>query len=196
MLRIRVRPAAGAGSLQGNGRRGKARRQAASVPPDPFANGNDRTMTEMLRFLRRPAGRAGLALAAAMTLTACAADINPRGNEPSPELLAQIEPGRQGRNEVRALLGTPSTTSAFGDETWYYISAMTAQWAYRATDERERQVVAISFDDRGVVSEVRRMDQSAGREVKVVERETPTPGRDETILQQLLGNVGRFSKTE
>lgn len=36
------------------------------------------------------------------------------------------------------------------------------------------------------------MDKSAGREIDIVDRETPTPGKDETILQQMLGNLGRF----
>lgn len=38
------------------------------------------------------------------------------------------------------------------------------------------------------------MDKSAGRELDIVDRETPTPGKDESILQQMLGNLGRFRK--
>lgn len=107
-------------------------------------------------------------------------------------MLAQIAPGKQTQAEVRALLGSPSTVSTFGDETWYYISAKTTQWAYRSTQELERQIVAISFAPNGVVKEIRTMDKSAGREIDIVDRETPTPGKDETILQQMLGNLGRF----
>lgn len=153
-------------------------------------------MTNLLRPLRRPARLTALGAALGLGLSACAADVNPRGHEPSAEILSQIAPGQQSRNEVRAMLGTPSTTSAFGDETWYYISAMTTQWAYEGTDELQRQVVAISFDDQGLVKEIKTMDKSAGREIDVVERETPAPGRDETVLQQILGNLGRFSKME
>lgn len=151
-----------------------------------------------MTYLPRPArtiSRLAAVLAAALGLAACAADIAPRGNEPAPELLAQVQPGQQTRGDVRAMLGSPSTTSAFGDETWYYISAQTTQWAYEATEELQRQVVAISFDERGVVKDVRVMDQSAGRDVNIVDRTTPTPGRDETVIQQLLGNLGRFNKS-
>lgn len=66
--------------------------------------------------------------------------------------------------------------------------------AYRATEELERQVVAISFTPQGVVKDIQIMDKSAGRELDIVDRETPTPGKDESILQQMLGNLGRFRK--
>lgn len=146
-------------------------------------------MTLASRFARFAA-----VAAAVVGLAACSADVNPRGNAPAPERVSQIQPGETGRNEVRALLGSPSTTSTFGGETWYYISARTQQWAYRATEELERQVLAVSFGPDGTVSEVRTMDKADGRDIEIVERQTPTPGNEETILQQLLGNVGRFAK--
>lgn len=152
-------------------------------------------MTNLPRTARST-GCLALALAAMVGLSACAADVAPRGNEPAPELLSQVKPGEQTRGDVRAILGSPSTTSTFGDETWYYISAQTTQWAFQKTKELQRQVVAISFDENGIVKDVQVMDESAGREVEIVERTTPTPGRDETILQQLLGNLGRFNKEQ
>ncbi|GAA0569863.1 outer membrane protein assembly factor BamE [Caenispirillum bisanense] len=142
----------------------------------------------------RPTARLLLAAAALVGLAACSADISPRGNEPPAEMLAQVKPGEQTRGDVRAMLGSPSTVSAFGDETWYYISAQTTQWAYQATEELDRQVVAISFDERGIVKDVQVRGKDSGREVEIVDRTTPTPGRDETIIQQLLGNLGRFNK--
>lgn len=99
-------------------------------------------MTSRPRPTCRAAGRVVAALAITVGLAACAADISPRGHEPQAEILAQIEPGKQNQAEVRAMLGSPSTVSTFGDETWYYISSKTTQWAYRATEELERQVVA------------------------------------------------------
>jgi outer membrane protein assembly factor BamE (lipoprotein component of BamABCDE complex) len=151
-------------------------------------------MTSRPLFTRRTAGRLVAFVMIGAGLTACAADVNPRGNQPAAEMLAQIEPGKQSQSEVRSMLGSPSTISTFGDETWYYISAMTTQWAYRSTQELERQVVAISFTPNGMVKSVEIMDKSAGREVDIVDRETPTPGKEETVLQQMLGNLGRFKK--
>lgn len=127
-----------------------------------------------------------------LMLSACAKDVVPRGNQPNPDMLAQVKPGELGRREVAALLGTPSTRSLFGQETWYYVSSKTTQWAFMEQEELERQVVAIDFDDQGVVSEVRTLGLDDGKQVGLVNRETPTHGNELSILQQLLGNVGRF----
>ena len=59
-------------------------------------------------------------------------------------------------------------------------------------DERSRRIVAIEFDDGGTVSNVEEYDLADGRNVNLVGRETPTRGRELTILEQLFGNIGRL----
>ena len=41
-----------------------------------------------------------------------------------------------------------------------------------------------------------RLDKNSGRAFQVVDRKTPTRGKELTILEQLLGNVGRFGGVE
>lgn len=126
-------------------------------------------------------------------LLGCAPIVDTRGNQPTPERLAQIKPGQLKRDDVLAILGTPSSAALFGDDTWYYISARTESLAFFAPKTVERSVVAIRFAKDGVVERVETLAQGDGREVEFVERETPTAGKDLTVIQQLLGNVGRFS---
>ncbi|MCY3982229.1 MAG: hypothetical protein OXF51_10845, partial [Alphaproteobacteria bacterium] len=52
----------------------------------------------------------------------------------------------------------------------------------------------LRFDDAGLLSEVGTMDAKSGKEVILVRRETPTAGHSLTILEQILGNIGRFSQ--
>ena len=55
-----------------------------------------------------------------------------------------------------------------------------------------RNVVAVTFDkDTEVVKTVDTMSLKDGKVVAFNGRETPTRGRELTILEQLLGNVGR-----
>jgi len=146
----------------------------------------------------RGSGRAAPALALAfglgigLGLSACSADISARGNEPTAARLEQIEPGKQSRADVAALLGTPSTTATFDNETWYYVSAHTQQFAVFEREELQRRVIAIKFGADGRVSEVRELGLDDGKDVDVVSRETPTLGNDLSIMEQLLGNLGRF----
>jgi outer membrane protein assembly factor BamE (lipoprotein component of BamABCDE complex) len=114
-----------------------------------------------------------------------------RGNRVDPERLGQITPGVQTRNDVEALLGSPTTRGTFDDDNWYYISARTRLQPARFMEVQDRRVVAISFNRQGVVSGIRELGPQDGRDVAVVSRETPVPGNDRTLLQALFGNLGR-----
>lgn len=140
-------------------------------------------------IVMRAAG-AGLA---ALALAACAKDIDARGNLPTEDALAKLAPGEQTRQDVRNLLGTPSTTSVFDGETWYYISSQTTQYAFYPVEELERSVYKVNFDQRGILRDVVKLDLNDGREVQIVSRETPSKGRELSLIEQLIGNLGRFN---
>lgn len=125
---------------------------------------------------------------------ACAPIVETRGNLPNPDQLALVKPGDVNRDDVRAMLGTPSATATFDDETWYYISSRSETKAFLAPKVTERTVIAVSFDVQGMVKDVRTLGLEDGKNVQLVERETPTAGKELTLIQQLVGNVGKFGK--
>jgi outer membrane protein assembly factor BamE (lipoprotein component of BamABCDE complex) len=131
-------------------------------------------------------------MAAALMLAACQNDIQVRGNIPDPEVVQEIRAGVHGRNDVASLLGSPSAVSTFEDDIWYYIGQKTAQFAFFKPDIRERQVLVVSFDPSGRVGETKTYTLADSRDIDPVDRETPTEGRNLTILQQIFGNIGRF----
>jgi outer membrane protein assembly factor BamE (lipoprotein component of BamABCDE complex) len=128
-----------------------------------------------------------------LALTGCVKDIDQRGNLPTNQSLAQLSIGEQTRQDVQGLLGTPATTAVFDDETWYYISSHTTMYAFYKTKEFDRTIYALSFDQRGILKDVRKFDMKDGHVVQIATRETPTKGREYSVLEQLLGNIGRFS---
>ena len=124
----------------------------------------------------------------------CTPTIDQRGNLPDQDQLALIREGKSTREDVRDLLGTPSSTGSFGAETWYYISAKTKNYAFFSTEILEQKVVAISFKRDGIVEKVREVNAAEAKEVEPVDRTTPTAGKDLGILEQFLGNLGKFNK--
>lgn len=114
-----------------------------------------------------------------------------RGHAVTEEQLAQITQGVSTRADVQAVLGSPSQTSTFSDNSWYYISAVTQQRPGRAMALRSQRVVVVDFSPAGTVAEVRQLNQGDMQRVDFVARETPSPGTERTILQALFGNVGR-----
>ncbi|WP_374650383.1 outer membrane protein assembly factor BamE [Dongia sp.] len=126
----------------------------------------------------------------------CQSKIVQHGNVPDEEQVVQIQPGQDDKNRVEQLLGSPSTTGTFGDDVWYYVSKRTSQTAFFEPDVIDQGVLAISFDPQGIVQDMKVYDQADGRLVAMVDRVTPTHGNELTIIQQMLGNLGRFSPGE
>jgi outer membrane protein assembly factor BamE (lipoprotein component of BamABCDE complex) len=124
--------------------------------------------------------------------TACAPRVDVRGNLPDPERVAEIVPGEHSRELVEETLGSPSTKSTFGQETWLYVSNRTETLAFLEPEVQERLVLAIHFDEQGLVESVDRLGLEDGRDIELVERVTPTAGNELTFMDQLFGNLGRF----
>jgi len=145
----------------------------------------------------RPALRFGwLLLVPVAALTACSPRIDQRGNLLDPDAVLAVKPGVQTKEQVSQLLGTPSTIATFDDKTWYYISKRTTTTAFFAPDITDQQVLVLKFNDSDVVEKVQLYGMDDAYEIEPVSRTTPTYGQKLTILQQLFGNIGRFTKGE
>ena len=127
------------------------------------------------------------------TVAGCAARIDQRGNKPDEDQVVQINPGVDDKNRVAELIGTPSTISTFDDRTWYYISKRTETTAFFDPDVTDQEVLAVNFNEDGIVESMRLYGQEDGRTIAYVDRITPTEGKELTIIQQLFGNLGRFN---
>jgi len=146
-----------------------------------------------LTFSRIFASRALVLGLLALTLTACAPRVATRGNLVDDDRVASLHEGISRRADVAAALGTPTVVGTFDSANWYYIGQKTEKYAFFQPDVVERKVLAIRFDETGTVRKIEQLDLNAGREVDLVDRQTPTAGRELSFLEQMLGNVGRFS---
>jgi outer membrane protein assembly factor BamE (lipoprotein component of BamABCDE complex) len=134
---------------------------------------------------------AAVALAAAAG--ACAPTVATQGFQAIDAKPQDVVAGTDTKETVLARLGSPSTTSTFEPDTvWYYMTQMTERYTYNKPQVSQRTVTEITFnkaDDK--VASVRTLSLEDGRQIAMERRETPTRGRQLTILEQLLGNVGR-----
>ncbi len=127
---------------------------------------------------------------------ACTPAVTQRGNLPDAVVLQRIEPGLSTRQDVLAKLGSPSSIATFDDAIWYYIAARSERFAFYKPTVVDQQVVAISFDESGTVASVESYGLDDAKEIEPVDRVTPTGGKKLTILQQLVGNIGRFTNQQ
>ncbi len=131
-------------------------------------------------------------LAAALALSACAPTYTTHGFTPQIETLETVAAGVDTRSSVLSKLGRPSASGAFEATNWYYVASRMEQRMFYAPRVVERTVVAIRFDEAGLVEQVDRFGLEDGRVINLRTETTPTYGRELTILQQLFGNIGRL----
>jgi len=131
--------------------------------------------------------------ACAAILCSCSATVDQHGNLPAPDAVLAVQPGVDDRDQVAKVLGSPSTIATFNDKTWYYISKKTSRVSFWDPTVLDQEVLMVKFDDGGVVSDMKLYGLEDGRNITPDPNETPTYGRELTILQQLIGNIGRFA---
>lgn len=134
-----------------------------------------------------------IALAAALGAAACEPTYTNHGFAPQVAQLDQIAAGTDTRGSVLRKLGRPSVQGAFDEESWFYETSRVEHFAFYEPKVIDRQVVAIRFDERGLVSNVARYGVEDGKVIDLITRTTPTYGREVTVLQQLFGNLGRVN---
>lgn len=147
---------------------------------------------------RRPWGRrrgiAALAgLAASWLLVGCAGEVNTHGDLVQDDRLTRIIPHQHSQRDVLAILGSPSALSVLDGEAWYYIGDRRESLAFFKPELLERETVVVAFDDSGIVKSVDKAIVDKENKIEVVERETPTHGSNLTMVEQFLGNIGRFN---
>lgn len=140
--------------------------------------------------------RLAVLLVLVLGLGACSPEIHFRGNAPAPDRLSLIKPGAQTREQVIRLLGSPTSVATFDQNTILYIGQKTKTVAFQYPEVLERTVVAITFGDNGRVKEIGKFSLKDGKVVQLVDRMTPTPGRQFSIMQQLIGNIGKFESNQ
>ena len=148
------------------------------------------------------AGQAGrfkewLGRLAAMSLVlafavSCSAIYRNHGYVPAEDELALLTVGKDSRDSVEVAVGRPSAAGLLNDEGWYYVQSRYRQVGPRAPQEIERQLVAISFDEGGTVTNIERFGLEDGRVITLSRRVTDTNIKGANLIRQILGNFGRF----
>jgi outer membrane protein assembly factor BamE (lipoprotein component of BamABCDE complex) len=141
-------------------------------------------------------GKAALALGLVLALAACGDRVRTHGFVPSDADLEAVVVGRDTRTTVATILGPPGGTGIVADEGWYYVRSIYDGGTYRAQQEVDREVVAVSFDDAGVVTNVERFGLEDGQVVALSRRVTDDNTRGVGFLRQLFGNLGRIDPSQ
>lgn len=109
--------------------------------------------------------------------------------------MAEVTPGISTKTNVLKSLGSPTTIAPFDDNVWYYIGQKMEKRGIFDPKVVEEKVVVVAFDEEGIVQTMEEIDAER-IDIPKSREKTPTGGNDVTVIEQLLGNVGRFNRPE
>jgi len=145
-------------------------------------------------MIRRVAAPLCALLASAALVTSCAPTNVYQGFQAIENKPADTKVGMDTKESVRARLGSPSAVSTFDPNVWFYISQITQTQSFYEPKAVRRDIVVLTFskDDDKVVK-MDTLSLKDGRIIAYNGRETPTRGRELTVLEQLIGSLGNTS---
>lgn len=109
------------------------------------------------------------------------------------EQAVELVPVGSSREQVQLALGSPSTTATFDSEAYYYISQTRRRdVAFMNPRIVDRRILAVYFGEDGRVTQIANYGLQDGKLFDFISRTTPTGGKDQTFIGQVLTGVGNF----
>ncbi len=137
--------------------------------------------------------RLTLVTVVALAVSACTSIYRNHGYVPSEEELAEVTVGVDTRDSVAETIGVPAASGVLNEGGYYYVSTRMRHYGARAPQIVQRELVAISFTQAGVVENIERYGLEDGRVVALNRRVTESNVNNKTFLRQLLGSLGNFN---
>lgn len=125
-----------------------------------------------------------------LSLSACVSTEVVHGHVIKENQLSEIRTGIHDKNDVAAIMGTPSSVSTFKDDKWYYISETRIKKPLKTSSLKDRRIIIVEFDEKGRVALVSEKDASSGKIIVRNENITPTAGQNLGVVEQVFGNLG------
>ena len=102
-----------------------------------------------------------------LVMAACTTVYRNHGYVPDDVELAQVEVGVDTRETVAEKIGRPSAQGLLNDVGWFYVQSRFKHLGPKAPEEIDRQVLAVTFTEFGVVDNIGRYGLEDGRVVEI-----------------------------
>ena len=95
-------------------------------------------------------------------------------------------------NDVRSLLGPPSTKNSFDNQIWIYIERKTTVSQVRTLGRKKllvNNVLILEFDSRGMLVKKQFINKDQMNKIKIAKDETQVLNRKQTFIKNLLQSL-------
>ena len=114
-------------------------------------------------------------------ITSCSGKQIVSGNLPDIERLTLLELGKDNKESVKNLLGTPSFEGTLGDNSYYYVGTLSSKFAFLKKKTQKQYIIELTFNKKDGLSDI---------EVSMSDTETSTYGIKKSFLRGLIDNFG------
>ena len=125
-----------------------------------------------------------------ISINSCAGRISNHGVLNIEKHIDSILDNKLEKAEIEALLGNPSTVSAFEFNKWYYINSSIKHFAFYKPEIISLKVYEIIFNSENQASEINTYDQDDLNELYFNRDVTDTRGNKQSVLEVILKGIG------
>ena len=126
-----------------------------------------------------------------ISINSCSGRISNHGVLNIEKHINSIVDNKLEKAEIEALLGNPSTISAFEFNKWYYINSSIKHFAFYKPEIINLKVYEIIFNSENQASEINTYDQEDLNELYFNSDITDTKGNKESFLEVILKGIGQ-----
>lgn len=134
-----------------------------------------------------------LLIALPLSLSSCIKAVESRGYTLEETNTSQLQQQIHTKSDALSILGSPSSKSYFGKDTWYYISSKAEKVAFLNSKTIEQHIISIEFNETGKVADFKQYTLQDAQQIQFARESTPTEGSDLSAVGQIFGNVGKFN---
>ena len=120
-------------------------------------------------------------------LNNCQPRISNHGNFFNKDNIYYIKKSKLNKAEILEIFGTPSTTSTFSNNVWYYISQVQSEKAYFKIKNISSNILKITFDKNKFVKKYSVLTEKDSFNITVSEEKTISSlQNDNTLIQEFF----------
>lgn len=122
----------------------------------------------------------------------CTPTVSTHGNMLEDYQIEEIKVGESTRSDILRTFGSPTSKSTFDPLVWYYIGQTKEKRGILDPEVVDEKIYLVAFSDEGVLKALQKIDRER-MNIPYARNKTPTHGNETTIMQQFLGNLGKFN---
>ena len=127
----------------------------------------------------------------ALGLSACQIKSN-HGNQIADDEIHKLRTAAATKADIIEKFGTPTITSFYGQESWFYISRKQYYRAFFAPQVSSQEIVQMTFN--GDKLDKISVLENTNNNITPVSDITPTEGQNMNVIKDFVDNMGKFSK--